>query len=136
MWLHLSQRVLSLLQLTRMALVFTAIADGLCTVLLAAQRRAELEGTSLSAQLDGRRVLAAGAISVGLYGFGMSLNDIIDRRRDSQISPHRPIPSGRVGLAAAHFICGGLIAMAGGAAADLPAPARRRRVGGGPRLGP
>src|SRR5215213_802044 len=39
MWLHLSQRILTLLQLTRMALVFTAIADGLCTVLLAAQRR-------------------------------------------------------------------------------------------------
>ena len=34
---HLSQRLLSLLQLTRMALVFTAIADGLCTVLLSAQ---------------------------------------------------------------------------------------------------
>ena len=112
MWIHLSQRLLSLLQLTRMALVFTAVADGLCTILLAAQRRAELEGTSLSPQLDGRRVLAAAAVSVGLYGFGMSLNDIIDRRRDSQISPHRPIPSGRLGLAAAHFVCAALIAMA------------------------
>ena len=29
----LSQRLLTLLQLTRMALVFTAIADGLCTLL-------------------------------------------------------------------------------------------------------
>jgi 4-hydroxybenzoate polyprenyltransferase len=112
MWAHLSQRLLSLLQLTRMALVFTAVADGLCTILLAAQRRAELEGTSLSPQLDGRRVLAAAAVSVGLYGFGMSLNDIIDRRRDSQISPHRPIPSGRLGVAAAHLVCAALVVMA------------------------
>jgi hypothetical protein len=47
----------------------------------------------------------------------MSLNDIIDRRRDSQISPQRPLPSGRVGLAAAHVICGALVALAGAAAA-------------------
>jgi hypothetical protein len=112
MWLHLSQRLLSLLQLTRMALVFTAVADGLCTVLLAAQRRAELHHTTLGAQLDARHVAVAAAVSIGLYGFGMSLNDIIDRRRDSQISPNRPIPSGRLGLAAAHVVCGLLIACA------------------------
>jgi hypothetical protein len=36
----------------------------------------------------------------------MSLNDIIDRRRDSQLASHRPLPSGRVGLIAAHVVCG------------------------------
>ena len=119
----LSRRLLTLLQLTRMALVFTAIADGLCTVLLSAQRRAAAQGTSLSAQLDARQVAAAAAISVGLYGFGMSLNDIIDRRRDSQISPQRPLPSGRVGLAAAHVVCVALIAMAVlGEHVSAPAP--------------
>src|ERR687895_806153 len=105
----LSQRLLTLLQLTRMALVFTAVADGLCTVLLSAQRRAVVEGTSLGAQIDARLVLTAAAVSVGLYGFGMSLNDIIDRRRDQQISPNRPLPSGRLGLVAAHVVCGLLI---------------------------
>jgi hypothetical protein len=35
----------------------------------------------------------------------MSLNDIIDRRRDSSIAAHRPLPSGRVGLGTAHAIC-------------------------------
>ena len=112
MWSSLSQRLLTLLQLTRMALVFTAVADGLCTVLLSAAARAEANRTSLGAQLDVRQVLAAAAVSVGLYGFGMSLNDIIDRRRDQQISPTRPLPSGRVGLVAAHVICGLLIALA------------------------
>lgn len=110
MWQSLSQRLLTLLQLTRMALVFTAVADGICTVLLSAHRRAQWEGTALSAQIDWRQLLAAAGISVGLYGFGMSLNDIIDRRRDLQISPHRPLPSGRLGVAAAHAICGALIA--------------------------
>ena len=123
--LHLlSQRLLTLLQLTRMALVFTAVADGLCTVLLAAQRRAAAAGTSLGSQVDARQVLAAAAVSVGLYGFGMSLNDIIDRRRDLQISPHRPLPSGRLGIAAAHVVCAALLALAAGAAwyyASLPA---------------
>ena len=110
MWIHLSQRLLSLLQLTRMALVFTAVADGWCTLLLAAQQRAAVRGTTLAAQLDARQFLAAAAVSVGLYGFGMSLNDIIDRRRDQQISPGRPLPSGRLGLAAAHVVCGLLVA--------------------------
>jgi hypothetical protein len=120
----LSRRLLTLLQLTRMALVFTAIADGWCTLLLSAQRRAALQGTSLSAQLDARQIAAAAAISVGLYGFGMSLNDIIDRRRDSQISPQRPLPSGRVGLVAAHVVCAALMSMAVLAAAYYSSLAR------------
>jgi hypothetical protein len=110
MWHHLSQRLLSLLQLTRMALVFTAVADGFCGILLAAQRRAALEHTALGEQLDARQFLAVAAVSAGLYGFGMSLNDIIDRRRDQQISPNRPLPSGRLGLVAAHVVCGALFA--------------------------
>ena len=117
MWHHFSQRLLSLLQLTRMALVFTAVADGLCTLLLSAHARAVAEGTGLAAQVDVRRVLAAAAAAVGLYGFGMSLNDIIDRRRDSQISPGRPLPSGRLGVPAAHAVCGALILTAAAAGA-------------------
>jgi hypothetical protein len=107
---NLSQRLLSLLQLTRMALVFTAVADGWCTVLLAAQRRASSEHATLASQVDARQFLVAAAVSIGLYGFGMSLNDIIDRRRDLQISPNRPLPSGRLGLVAAHVVCGLLVA--------------------------
>lgn len=117
MWIHISQRLLTLLQLTRMALVFTAVADGLCTVLLAAQRRAAAQGTGLSQQLDARQIIAAAGVSIGLYGFGMALNDIIDRRRDQQISPGRPLPSGRMGLVAAHVVCGALLAAALGAGA-------------------
>jgi hypothetical protein len=107
-----SQRLLTLLQLTRMALVFTAIADGWCGLMLAAQRRAAVEGGSWADYVSPGLALAVAGVSVGLYGFGMSLNDIIDRRRDQAIAAHRPIPSGRVRVVTAHLICFALALLA------------------------
>src|SRR5450432_148506 len=101
----ISRRLLTLLQLTRMALVFTALADSGCALLLWAAQRAEQGGTSVWKQLDLNQCLIMAMTSIGLYGFGMSLNDIIDRRRDRQISPNRPLPSGRIGLPTAHVVC-------------------------------
>jgi 4-hydroxybenzoate polyprenyltransferase len=100
----LSARLLPVLQLTRMALVFTAIADSTCGLLLRASQR-RLPGTRLIENIDVYQLVATAVISVGLYGYGMSLNDIIDRRRDSQIAAHRPLPSGRIGVVTAHVIC-------------------------------
>jgi 4-hydroxybenzoate polyprenyltransferase len=110
-----SRRLLTLLQLTRMALVFTAIADSQAALLLAAAAGLG-PGQALRDALHPGMMLAVAVISVGLYGFGMSLNDIIDRRRDRHIAAHRPIPSGRIPLATAHAICGMLAvaALAGG----------------------
>lgn len=116
-----SRRLLPLLQLTRMALVFTAIADAYATVLMA---RHVPVVTNIYNDLDPkpdplepRLMLAVAGISVGLYGYGMSLNDIADRRRDRQISPHRPLPSGRVGVLTAHGLMLFLVMGALGAAA-------------------
>jgi 4-hydroxybenzoate polyprenyltransferase len=100
-----SGRLLSLLQLTRMALVFTAIADSYCAMLLLAQSRAVPGVSGYLEHLQPRALLAMAGVSISLYGFGMSLNDIIDRRRDERISPTRPLPSGRIGVLAAHVIC-------------------------------
>src|SRR4051812_6065703 len=99
-----SQRLLSVLQLTRMALVFTAIADSVAALLLWAKRLAG-DGESYLTYVGQRRLIAVVVISICLYGYGMSLNDIIDRRRDRQIAPLRPLPSGRIGLLTAHIIC-------------------------------
>lgn len=121
----ISQRLFSVLQLTRMALVFTAIADSACSLLLLAQWQLA-PGESLADELSIPRFLAAAVVSIGLYGFGMSLNDIIDRRRDTQIAAHRPLPSGRIGVRTAHVICVllGVASLAGGLAlarsADSP----------------
>jgi hypothetical protein len=109
LWSH---RLLTLLQLTRMALVFTAIADGWCGLALWETRANP--GRPVLDLLDPWRLLLVAGVSVGLYGFGMSLNDIIDRRRDAQVAPARPLPSGRVSLAAAHLICLALFALAVG----------------------
>jgi 4-hydroxybenzoate polyprenyltransferase len=114
----LGKRLLPLLQLTRMALVFTAIADTYATALLlrkagmSAEERGDLfaypwfydikDKVNGADPLEAHRMLALAAISIGLYGFGMSLNDIADRRRDRQLAAHRPIPSGRIGIIAAH----------------------------------
>lgn len=99
-----SQRLLSVLQLTRMSLVFTAIADSLCSTLLWASWLAGQDG-NWADYVSARQLLAVAIISIGLYGYGVSLNDIIDRRRDRQIAADRPLPSGRIGLIAAHVIC-------------------------------
>jgi hypothetical protein len=100
----ISQRVLSVLQLTRMALVFTAISNSMCSVLLLAQSQSVEPGDSYVDHLQPWRMVSVVLISTGLYGFGMSLNDIIDRRRDRQTAAHRPLPSGRIGIVTAHAI--------------------------------
>src|SRR2546423_15515205 len=107
---RISQRLLTLLQFTRMALVFTAISNSLCTLLLATRR--QVGGGSVVEKLNWQHVLLVALISIGLYGYGMALNDIIDRRRDRQLAAHRPLPSGKIALATAHVICAALFLMA------------------------
>jgi len=107
----LSNRVLPLLQLTRLALVFTAIADGWCNLLLFARLQPG-RGVSIFDALGPKPFLLTAGISVGLYAFGMALNDLIDRRRDLSIAPNRPLPSGRISPATAQLLCIGLVVMA------------------------
>ena len=98
-----SRRLLPVLQLTRMALVFTAIADSQCGLLLGWANRSPRGDWQGQFRID--QFLLIVLMSFGLYGFGMSLNDIIDRRRDAQIAAGRPLPSGRIGVITAHAIC-------------------------------
>lgn len=114
---RVSRQLLTLLQLTRMALVFTAISNGLAALLLRAQLapRGELDDTAVADFAPGVDAWLAGAtllVAVGLYGFGMALNDIIDRRRDRQLARKRPLPSGRIGVGAATVIASILLAVA------------------------
>jgi hypothetical protein len=107
-----------------MALVFTAISNSLCTLLLLAQLRTPAGSTDVLHHVSWREAGLVALISTGLYGFGMSLNDIIDRRRDRLLAAHRPLPSGRIGVTTAHVICSMLIllALAAGAAYAYIAP--------------
>jgi 4-hydroxybenzoate polyprenyltransferase len=84
-------RLLVLLQITRAALAFTAIADAWAVLLLRPPGVApEPMGLLIV------RMIVTGIISFGLYGFGMALNDLLDARRDRVFAPRRPIPSGRI----------------------------------------
>lgn len=123
--ISLSQSLLPVLQLTRMALVFTAIADSLCALILWA--RWENDPGILSPWRIGGVVL----VSIGLYGFGMSLNDIIDRRRDRTVAAHRPLPSGRIGLVTAYVICFmlGALTLIGGIVLVATTPVADRAAG-------
>lgn len=84
-------RLLALLQLTRAALAFTAIADA-WTVLLLRPSNAPDESMGLTIV----KMILTGIVSFGLYGFGMALNDLLDARRDRVFAKWRPIPSGRI----------------------------------------
>ena len=93
-------RLLTLLQFTRIALVFTAVGDGWAAMFL--QRRTTGEPITVA------YAVAVTISSAALYTFGMALNDLIDRRRDSQLAPGRPLPSGRISVRSARLVCIGL----------------------------
>ena len=84
-------RILALLQLTRAALAFTAIADAWAVLLLRAPGEPPQAKWVLILQM-----LVVAVASFGLYAFGMALNDLLDARRDRLFAPRRPIPSGRI----------------------------------------
>ena len=107
----IANRLFPILQLTRMALVFTAISNSLCTLLLWTWAKSGQQADLLH-QVSWQQAVLVALISTGLYGFGMSLNDIIDRRRDRLLAAHRPLPSGRIGVTAAHLVCALLIGIA------------------------
>ena len=104
-----SRQVFPILQLARMALVFTAISNSLCTLLLWMRKE---YGPDATGMLSWKQVAAVALTSTGLYGFGMALNDIIDRRRDQQLAAYRPLPSGNIGVFTAHLVTGLLLALA------------------------
>jgi 4-hydroxybenzoate polyprenyltransferase len=87
--------------------VFTAISNAMAGLLLRSA-----VGPAPADVLDLEHILSLTLVSIGLYGFGMSLNDIIDRRRDSQMAAHRPLPSGRIGVVSAHVVCAVLALLA------------------------
>ena len=87
-------RLLAVFQVTRVALAFTAVADAWTLLLL------RIPGQAAPPHLVAELLLTA-AVSFLLYCFGMSLNDLLDIRRDRLFAPWRALPSGRISPAAA-----------------------------------
>src|SRR6185437_9790498 len=101
-------RLLALLQLTRAALAFTAIADAWAVLLL--RTDGELPPRHIGLTIG--KMLVMAFASFGLYAFGMTLNDLLDARRDRIFAPRRPIPSGRIGPRSAIIVALVLLMMA------------------------
>lgn len=80
------------LELVRLPNLFTAAADVVMGFLATHPELGAGDGTRL-------RLLVAS--SCCLYAAGVTLNDVFDRHLDAEERPERPIPSGRVPLAAA-----------------------------------
>jgi len=99
----LLRHISAALQLMRWKLAITAIADGQCALLLAS-----LQGDGV---WEPRGAIAVGLMSLGLYAGGMTLNDLVDSKRDAFLHPGKPIPSGRISVPAAHAWCIGWFAL-------------------------
>jgi hypothetical protein len=121
-------RLLVLLQLTRAALAFTAIADAWTVLLLYPHSNPDFPPASSYGPhgfwVMVLKMLLMSVVSSGLYGFGMSLNDLMDMRRDRIFAKWRPLPSGRISprsaiVVAILLLMASLAAAAGIGAIDL-----------------
>ncbi len=114
-------RLLALLQLTRAALAFTAIADAWTVLLLYAGSPEHSPVSKYGFWIVVLKMLLMSVVSTGLYGFGMCLNDLMDIRRDRIFAPRRPLPSGRIQPRTAIVICIMLLMLSFVAAATMGA---------------
>lgn len=90
--LSLMERVRAVAELLRLANVFTAVADVWMGLILT------------MGGLHGIAAVGITATSALLYLAGMVLNDLFDRTLDASERPERPLPSGRVSVAAARLL--------------------------------
>lgn len=89
--------IIAALQITRAALALTAVADVWVLMLLHLPGEKPLVHPLW-------QFLTAGLSALFLYAFGMSLNDVLDARRDRVFAPWRPLPAGRMTAPAATIL--------------------------------
>lgn len=91
-------RILAALQLARVSTAFAAVAN-VWFVILWTHHVAQEPGTPRFFEFPLWTLLAGGAANaLGLFGFAMAMNDLVDFHRDRSLHPERPIPSGRVSI--------------------------------------
>ncbi|MEM9083345.1 MAG: hypothetical protein AAGB34_07095 [Planctomycetota bacterium] len=118
-------RLTPVLHLTRITTAFGAVANVWLIILWSRAEPFE-RVTAPSSLIESPLavVLAGGtAMAVGLFAFGMALNDTIDLRRDRALHPTRPLPSGQMTIEAAMaWVVGALmVAVLGASTLGLPA---------------
>ncbi|MBI1374820.1 MAG: hypothetical protein GC159_19040 [Phycisphaera sp.] len=106
----LARTILPTLRLMRIGLVFTAVSNIWLVALLgramaAAEPDPNLASIIITPELRalplGAVLGCTAAVAIGMYVFGMVLNDVMDVRRDRTFAPDRPLPSGQLGVGGA-----------------------------------
>ncbi len=94
----LLRKLLPFLHLTRITTAFAAVANVWFVVLWSREAGPILEpGTAPLQELDPALLLCASALAaIGLFLYGMALNDVLDVHYDRTFAPQRPLPSGQV----------------------------------------
>lgn len=92
---RLASRLLPAFQLTRLSLVFGAVADAWFVILYTRgdPRYNHVPAYTMPLVVD---LAIAAILSIGLFAFAGTLNDLLDQRHDAAFSPDRPLPSGRI----------------------------------------
>ncbi|MCH2160461.1 MAG: UbiA family prenyltransferase [Phycisphaerales bacterium] len=89
-------RILTAFQLTRVTLVFGAIG-GIWFTILFTRSDDRYNYLPVYKDLSLTGALIAGVfVSMGLFAFATSLNDLLDLRHDTAFSPERPLPAGKI----------------------------------------
>jgi hypothetical protein len=96
------------LQLARIGLVLTAVSNIWLVMWLG-------RGPAGGGLQTWAALATTAAVAVGMYIFGMTLNDLMDARRDRVLAPDRPLPSRRIrpATAMALAVAALLVAVAG-----------------------
>ena len=88
-------RLLGTAQLTRLAMAFGAVGDVWFTVLFT-RGSGDYDFLKVSNMSLTFALVVVAVVTMCLFTFGASLNDLIDQRHDREFSPRRPLPSGSV----------------------------------------
>ncbi len=94
----LLERLSPVLRLSRVSTAFAVVANAWFVILWTRHETAEATHAALLAEPLWLLLASSAANALGLFGFGMALNDILDLRRDRALKPDRPLASGAAGM--------------------------------------
>jgi len=98
-------RIAPVLHLARITTAFAAVGNVWFVILWTKAHPDTEPGTRMLDELPLWASLGAGATTaIGLFAFGVSLNDLLDVRRDRTTRPERPLASGRLSRESAILI--------------------------------
>lgn len=94
-------RMAPILHLTRVSSAFAAVGNVWFVILWTRANNAEVGADFVKTGSLWLVLPAAALAAVGLFAYGVCMNDLLDARRDRAMRPDRPMPSGKVSASTA-----------------------------------